>query len=438
MRALNNRYVSWAVGFVLFMLGGGFQILAQSSVETLTLEQAVSMALEQNRSLKMERLGIREMREQRAAAQTQRLPALSIESNSFVPLNRGFIPPPFGPTTFPIQAGAVFSFRAEQPVTEFYRAGLRNAQARLSEQMAEARWRAQAQRITAQVKQTYHALALTDSSLRKLEADLRLYREIERVTGEYVATQVALKVEGLEARSRIAQAEYEALSLENARAAQAEQLNLLLGRNPQTAFSLSYELPASLPAMDLSSATTLALQQRPELEEARLRVKQSEYETRLKRSQYLPEVSAYIQFQGVRGLNLQFAPSNYAIAGVRVSWEPFDWGRRKREVAAAKLAQERNQLALVETEQQIHAEVSARFRRLREARELVRVRQLMQEAADESLRIATLRVSERVATAREALQAQATHATAVTQYQEALRQYWNAIAEFENAIGGRV
>ena len=56
-------------------------------------------------------------------------------------------------------------------------------------------------------------------------------RELDRVTGDYVAHQVALKSDSLEVKTRLAKAEYEALNLQNQLATQKEQLNNLLGRD---------------------------------------------------------------------------------------------------------------------------------------------------------------------------------------------------------------
>jgi outer membrane protein TolC len=132
---------------------------------------------------------------------------------------------------------------------------------------------------------------------------------------------------------------------------------------------------------------------------------------------------------------LQVLPRNISAGGFLVSWDVFDWGRKKQELAAKSKTIEQAKTAVQATENQVLVEVESRYRKLEESRRLLQVVQLAQEAAREKLRVATNRYEQRTALLRDALQAEASLAEADYQYQQALSSFLTARADFEKAIG---
>jgi len=121
--------------------------------------------------------------------------------------------------------------------------------------------------------------------------------------------------------------------------------------------------------------------------------------------------------------------------GLLLDWEPFDWGRKRHELAEKSKSVEEANLALKETEDQIAIEVGSKFRKLQEARQLVAIGRLAQETARENLRVAQNRYSQQASLLKDVLQVQTTLAQADNQYQQALLSFWNAKADFERALG---
>jgi outer membrane protein TolC len=122
-------------------------------------------------------------------------------------------------------------------------------------------------------------------------------------------------------------------------------------------------------------------------------------------------------------------------AGVSLSWEPFDWGRRKHETAEKRRTVEQTSLASKEAESQVLLDVNDKHRRLRYYRSELRVARLAQEAAVESLRITKTRFSLQAALVKDVLEAQAALEETNSDYQQALTSFWNARADFERALG---
>jgi outer membrane protein TolC len=284
------------------------------------------------------------------------------------------------------------------------------------------------------VKRAYFAVLQTQSALDSAAETIRMYKELDRVTGEYLAQQVVLRTESLDVRSRLARSEYDTMTLVDQLAIQKQQLNQLLGRGVLTGFSVTPVPGADGYEADLVAARTQALQQRPELREARLKVKQAEGDRRIKKAEFIPEVSA--TFQHISTLNFNsFIPKSYMNIGVTVTWEVFDWGRRKHELAEKDLAATQASNAVRDAESKILIDVNDKFNKLRQARQLLSVTQLSRDAAVENVRVLTNRYRAQMSLLKDVLQAQSQLEQAHDQGRQALLSFWTAKAEFENAIG---
>jgi outer membrane protein TolC len=234
-------------------------------------------------------------------------------------------------------------------------------------------------------------------------------------------------------KAKLARTEQEALTLRHAWATQKEQLNHVMGRNILTIFSVAAVIEATPWENDLEGARQRALRQRPEVQESRLRTKQAEYDRRLKQAEYLPDVS--LMFDYIRTVDYEVLPQNVVFAGMILTWEPFDWGRKRHQLAekTETLAQARH--LSKETESQILIEVNSKFRQLQKARGEMQVTQAAQAARREKLREMMEKYKTGTVLFKDLLQTEATLAEANHAHQEALLAVWVARAEFEKALG---
>ncbi len=422
---------------------------AAQSAERLTLEEAITLALKHNRLIKNEELEVEKVADRVAITRTRLLPQFDVSLlglQLLTPLDFrfrkgafGFFPG-LGPVpatnttiTTPLRPTAFMFARATQPLSQLPRIGLGIKLQETSQELAENKLKSQQQSVANQVKNAYYRLLRQQSALSAMEESIKLYHELDRLVGRYVVEQIALDGEHLEIKTKLAREEYEALTLRNSLASQKEQLNTILGRDLQTDFTVSPLPEGTLYEVDLNSARARALQQRPELQEAKLKLKQAQFDERMKKSEAIPDVSLIFGFIGA--WNVDVLPQNTAAIGVQMNWEPFDWGRKKRELAEKKRTLEQVNNALLEVESQILLEVNLRFRKLEEARALLRVTQLQQETVREKLRVATNKFSQDAVLLRDVLQAQTAVAEANNQYQQALLAFWTARADFEKALG---
>lgn len=425
--------------------------------ETLTLDQAITQALQHNRLIKNDELEIAKATERIEIARTRRLPEFEVSAlglQPFAPIDfrfgRGSLGLLPGGTAFPttdttvgsgFRPTAFITARASQPITQLRRINLGIQLETLNQRLAETKLEAQRRNVTNQVKRAYYAVLQTQSALGALEESLKLHRELDRVVGEYVVQKVVLAADGLDVKTQLASDEYETLRLHNTLAAQKEQMNQLRGRELSAEFEVAADaVPGAgatgfseFAAYDLKAAQTRALEQRAELQEARLKQRQATITRRLKQAEELPEIS--LTAGTFAPLGLEFVPRTITGIGVSLKWEPFTWGRRKRELNLAQRAIEQTANLTREAETQILLDVNTRFRKLTEVRALLRVAQAAQAASTEKLRVATNRFKQESALFKDVLQTQAAVAAANHQYQQALLAFLTARADFEKAVG---
>ena len=423
---------------------------AATSAEVLTLDEAIALALRDNREVMNARLGIGKAEDDVAAARTYRLPKFEFNALAGQQLispdftftkgvlgnyaNVGPIPDRDVKMSTPSRPTAILFGQVTQPLSQLHRIGLNIKQAALLTEISREQLRGQEQAVVNNVKRTYYAIVQSESALQSVRQALAFYRELERVTGDYVAQQVALKGDDLEVKTRVAKTETEELTVGNRVTTLKEQLNQLLGRDIRTDFRVSAIPTPSLFETDLAAARTRALDQRPEIREAHLRVQQAEVDKRVKKSEYIPDVSVAFTYASPRNFD-KYIPKNFAAAGVAVSWEVFDWGRKKHQLDEKQKTIEQANNSLRDVQNTVMIEVGAKMRDLQQAAQTLRVAKLRQETAQENMRVSINKYKLVATLFSDVLQTQATLADADYEYQKALLAFWTARAEYEKSIG---
>lgn len=417
--------------------------------DTLTLDDAVRLALEHNRSVSVATLQVERAEQKVAAARTRRWPNLELQATAGSTLNTirvsypggafgtypgiGPIPPADTEVESPPSVSANVNATLAQPLTQLHRIGLTIQASELGRRVEQERLRQERAEIVAQVRGLYYELVQRESTVHAREEQVEALRELDRVVGQQVAAEAALRSDGLEVKSRLATEEYELAGLRGDLATARERMNLLLGRDLDTAFGVVAVPETSLEEVDLASALAQAVERRPDLAQARLAVEQANVDRRIKKAERIPDLSLAVTYYTF--VNVDLIPRNIALAGVQLKWEPFDWGRRGKETAEKTLQVEQAKRQAREAEDRARIDVSERFRRLQQARILVEAARLGREAASERLRIMTTRHLQDAALLKDLLEAQAAMSGAHAEYDHALLTFWTARAELQKALG---
>jgi outer membrane protein TolC len=321
-------------------------------------------------------------------------------------------------------------------LSQQHRIGLGIKLARLGAEIAEETVRSRQQTTVNEVRRLYYGVLQAESGQRSLQATVEFLKQLDQDTGRNVAQRVALQAESLDVKAQLVQAEFALLKLQDPLETQKQQLNRLMGRHPDTPFEVDPLTATDFEMPDLKEAYAKAIESRPEIRLARLQVKKAALDHRLKRAERIPDVS--LTMTNVATVNLSpILPNRLSVVGVQVSWDVYDWGRKRKQAEEKRLTEEQASLDENEIEAQIIVEVAHQYRKLIEARKQVEVAQASQSARRELLRVTRNRYGQRDLLLSDVLRAQSGLVEADTRFTQALLDLATAQADFEKAIGGR-
>jgi outer membrane protein len=446
---LSVIFLAWALALPMASSAQEQISNADTQEPILTLDEAVTLALQHNRLVKNSALEAQKYDFQVSTARSRRKPQFQftmLGGELLHPFDFTFPAGSFG--TYPgigpipstnakIKTPAVFTTyltgSIDQPLTQQYKIGLGIRATELGRDIAREDVRAERQKIAAEVRNAYFNLFAVQASVDAAREAVKTFEEAQRVTVQYVSEKTVLRADALNVDAHLAKSRYELSVAENGLATQREALNQLLGRDVSTLFRVEFIPEQDTSDLTLDSARHAALVNRPECRQAQLKEKQAQYDRRLAKAEYIPDLSLSLRYQGI--YNVQVLPQNVATAGFLLTWEPFDWGRRHNKVVEATKTIEQARNGIQETESKVAVEVGANYRKWYDASLLLKASRTAHEAAAEQLRVTGNKYKEQAALLRDLLQAQAQSSETNFQYQQALSSYWSAFAELRKAMG---
>jgi len=415
----------------------------------LTLDQAIELALSHNRELKQAGLEIHKQQEAFSEARTQLYPRFDtyfLGSELLTPLDFTIKSGTLGtfPATGPIPAKdsvihtparpvAIASVTVTQPLTQLLRIDLSISQQRLATELSQQSYLEHQQVLVNEVRHAYYAILQSQSEVESQRALLAYLEELQQLTARRLQQEAVLKADSLRITAQRTKALYQLTVTEDALADRKEALNRLLGRDLLEEFTVEM-VPASLPEESgLQQARKVAIEMRPEIKAETIKKERAALDTKIERTRYIPDVS--IQANYATTPNISFLPQNVGAVGVLLTWQPWDWGQKRHNIAQKVDAEKQALLSIDNVREQVLQEVDSTFRRLREARELLTAAQAARDAEAEKLRNEMDAYSHQTIVLSDLLQQQSSVASAEDQYRQGLLAFWRARADFERALG---
>ena len=415
----------------------------------LTLDDAIAIAIKNNRDITSAAHSVANADLAIATAKSYRLPQFSVEALSGQAITEvgvdfpagafgvfeglGAVPAVNTTVTSPRRPMIFAQASVAQPITQLIKTNLNVKATAVGRDIEQERRRLTIQTTAANVRKAYYALLQVDASLRAAETVLDASRALDNVVGQRVVQRVALKGDGLQSQLNVAEAVQQRLTLQNMRAEREEQFNLLLGRDPRTPVTVMPVPIIDTSNVDLETVITGAIERRADVRAARLRVDQAELQQRVTNAGRIPEVSVAMSYQSF--FNTDLLPRNQASVGLQVKWEPWDWGRRQREARERGNDIEQARLSLQQMEDKVRIEVAKSYRDIQQARGQVLLARASQDVARDRVRVTTERVKVAAALPVDGLSADRELAESAAREQDALSGYWAARAAYEQAIG---
>jgi len=216
---------------------------------------------------------------------------------------------------------SLFSVTVTQPITPLFKVREAVRVARADERIAEAKAQAVATKVAADVEHTYLSLLIAQRQLvaAKLKAQMA-------ARAQTVAPSVDPAVEqqraSLETIKSVAAANSEVMELTQA-------LNTLMG----TPLDTQLELADPPPLVETGSVGPLspqAVDENPEVIEARETLVKARAAARVSKLNYMPEVAGLWSYYNQNAIPL--LPNDFSTVGFVASWNVFDFGKRERTI----------------------------------------------------------------------------------------------------------
>src|SRR5437879_2792659 len=370
-RSMGAVMVVWLLKMAC-VLGATLCLLPCASAQgsgggVLSLDEALQLAKANNRDLKQFGRDVGKQREALGEAKTHLYPRFDtsvLAAQLLAPIDFTINKGQFGtfPGTGPIPGSntdlhtparpiAIASVTATQPLTQLIRIHLFVAEQRLKVDAAQLSFDQREQKRADDVRQSYYQVLQSQIQYESQQSVVRYLEELLQLTDRRLSQHAVLEADRLSVKAEVVKATDQLVTIDDRLADSKEVLNHLLGRSMQTEFSVE-AVPATLPEQeDLSAARAAAVEHRPEIKLATNRMRQAELATKSEKTHYIPDVA--IQASYFSPANINFLPQNIGSVGALLTWQPWDWAEKRRQVRQAALAEQQAGLSAGVTRDQI-------------------------------------------------------------------------------------
>lgn len=416
---------------------------------TLTLPEAVRLALAQNRALKIARLKVQEKEQKKAGARADYFPRLRNDSaflhttsleNIEIPRgafgavpNAGLVPAQDILINQGNQTYQTIGTSLAQPLTPLIRIRQENRIAASDIAVSRDDVKKAENQIALKVHEVYYGILITGLQKQAAEQDNVYATTRLHESQEGVRDGNALNVDVLDSQAGLLQTEQSLLTIDLRLSDLNIELDDLLG--------LPLGTPPVLTPVEVTNPTDLSREEilriafagNPEITSAMQTVEQAKAALTVAKSAYIPDVSVFARQSYQNGV--PFLVHNFGTFGVVMNYDIFDFGKRRAAVREreAQLEQAQENVERLKEEIGVKIEQSANKvertkRMLQVAAEVVRLRTEGERVADNQLKQGVVLVSAR-------RQASAASSKAHADLLQAQLAYMLAQAELQQTMG---
>lgn len=430
--------------------------------ETLSLKEAIQMALDRSPTLKAKKETIIKAEYARRKALSCFFPSLEAQysysrldeaqytlglkpKEAIIPL-----PPPYSNLSIPVlepyklkvSGRDIYSLDLTV-VQPLYTGGALKASYELSKLGVDAaRIEEELTRLELvyKVKQAYFQVLQAEKALEVAERAVEALKEHHRMAKAFFEQGMIPKNDLLQVEVELSQREQDVLRALNGLLVARAYLNTLIGKPMEKEVRLSEVLSVEEFKEGFDPCLHKALESRPELKLSRTSVEAKKKEVKIARSGLLPQVSLVFDYKRtgdsplVDGLPGRPDPDSWTLLAV-LKWRVWDWGDtyfglKEKEAEVLKAEYELQDLL-----DRVKLEVKEAFLALQEARQRIELSKKVLEQAEENFRMSRERYRLQVARSSDVLDALAMLTRAQNNYWIALADYNIALARLKRAMG---
>lgn len=323
----------------------------------------------------------------------------------------------------------------DQPV---YRAGMGAARIRYAAQTrANALELSRAENdAILEVRRAYYYVYTAETMAQVARDGLDLARKHLDLTKLMLQAGNASERDVMASDADLAEAEQGASKADNGVAMARANMNRLMGRSPDTDFSLAPMPSHPVIPDEAMDGIAQALARRPELLALQEGIVAARAGISLAAAQDSPSLSA--RATAVQQTASAFVRDTYAAASLVLTWTPFDGGKSRSDMAEAGAQTAKLAAQLEEAKLGIRVEVEKAWRDMREAGARIAAADRQVKSAEKAHEISELRYETRAATQLEVSGALFAVAKARANQAQAVNDLQIAVAEYQHAIGADV
>jgi outer membrane protein len=415
----------------------------------LTLDEAVSLALQQNRDILIADQDRASARAQIREAWSGALPQITISGQYLRNIRRQvmFIGPntAFNPTsatiTFPIGSDNSYALGAQLSQPLFSRkVGVALNIAHTFMEYTQQAFQATEQDVTLKVKKAFYAVLLAQKLVEANRQGLDVVKANLENVGALYRHGTAAEFDLLRAEVQMANTEPLFISAENnlvlAKNNLKNLLALSLEKDIEIQGDFSYD---EIPPDTLNEFGQQALTVNPLIQQLKLQESILEKNISIEQANYFPTLNLVGFYQWLTQDN-SFQVNNYFWAktlyvGMQLTYPLFDGFRTTARVQQAAVNREKVEYARLKAEEGLRIQIQATELKMIEAKKRIQGQEKNIEQAQKAVRIAQTRYQNGVGTQLELLDTQVAMTRAQTNYAQAIYDYLIAKAEWEYAVG---
>lgn len=419
-----------------------------AEVRRLTLTEAVHLAVNQNRALKIARLKVVENEQKKAGERSAYFPSITNQSNALhitdlqniaIPAGAlgtaaGTLIPargvtlPQGQTTF-FSSGTQIS----QPLTQLIRIHQANRIAAADVAVSRDDVKKAENQVALQVHALYFGILIARLQKQAAEKQSTYAGENLRESEDDVRNGSALKVTAIQGRAGLLESQQSVLTADLQVADLNTELNDLLGLPLDTQLELDPAVPSSFEQRPREEYVQTAWSENPEILAAEEAVRKAQAGVTAAKSAYLPDITAYARHSYQDGV--PFLVRNFGTFGVNLNWDVFDFGKRRAAVREREAQLEQAEENLRRLKEDVAVGIERSYNKVERTKNLVQVANAVVKLRQESERLAQNQLTQGVVLVSERRQATAATYKAEADYLQASLGYLLAWAELEQTVG---
>jgi outer membrane protein TolC len=350
----------------------------RAATRKLTLPEAVDLALKQNSALKIAHARVSEDRQKEETARADYFPQLSNSTNVFGVSDKELVTVPAGslgvipglgafpPDSIALDQGSntvlLTNTTLGQPLTQLFKIHAANEVVSAGRRVTEAELKKDEDEVVLGVHQLYYGLLVARKQVSAARAEVAAAGQALKEAQDALQAGDSLEVSVIGARASVLRSRQSLLAAENQASDLTADMDNALGLPLDMELDLADVESSPDAGLSRQQYIDAALAQNAGVQAAKEAEAKARSGLRAARYDYIPDIGAFARHTYQSGV--PFVAHSFGTFGLQMTWNIFDWGKRKGVVGQrdAQLTQAEENLRRVTD--QVSVEVDKAYRKL--------------------------------------------------------------------------